>query len=44
MEERADAIKRMRSRNASDEEIRQFENIYDDSIQKKQFQLRRILG
>jgi hypothetical protein len=44
MAEKTDTIKQMRARDASDEEIHQFENIYDDTIQKKQFQLRKILG
>lgn len=44
MVEKADTIKQMQARDASDEEIRQLENLYDDGIQRKQLQLRKILG
>jgi len=43
MEEKAEMIKQMRQRNADEDEIMQFENMYDDAIRKKQFQLRKIL-
>lgn len=44
MEEKAEMIKQMTQRNADEDEIMQFENMYDDAIKKKQFQLRKILG
>jgi hypothetical protein len=43
LREKAETVKRMTDRNASEEEIKRFENIYDDSIQRKETKLRKLL-
>ncbi len=44
MTEKADTIKQLTESGASEEEVMQLENIYDDAINRKQFHLRKIMG